>query len=277
MHGVQGVASSNPAAPTSNTKGFRLIAGNPFSFQLALCEKVPNKVPNRSQVWAGCASCPRTARHAACLNPCKRPAGLPRRGLDRRRRADEAPRHGSVPPANAVPSAPPPLRHCAGKQTTARRLAACMRLPCRVPHRAVTLRATASVATPGKRPARFAALNCTPQGRGKSQAIEHNSALPKATAPPAEKLLSAWAAARPAGSGNGLLCLAPQPGQLRYSALRVCLFRAAHQWLTLNRWAALSRLTARSLAGCAGQSVGGCRPTSTDFWHYRSSGWHWLY
>jgi hypothetical protein len=30
LHGVQGVASSNPAAPTSNTKGFRLIAGNPF-------------------------------------------------------------------------------------------------------------------------------------------------------------------------------------------------------------------------------------------------------
>ena len=66
----------------------------------------------------------------------------------------------------------------------------------------------------GVRPGVLAALDCTPPGRGKSQAIEHNSALPKATAPPAAKLLPAWAAARPAGSGNGLLCLAPQPGQL---------------------------------------------------------------
>ena len=31
LHGVQGVEGSNPFAPTSNTKGFRLIAGNPFS------------------------------------------------------------------------------------------------------------------------------------------------------------------------------------------------------------------------------------------------------
>jgi hypothetical protein len=30
MYGVQGVASSNPAAPTSNTKGFQAIAGSPF-------------------------------------------------------------------------------------------------------------------------------------------------------------------------------------------------------------------------------------------------------
>lgn len=40
---------------------------------------------------------------------------------------------------------------------------------------------------------------------------------------------------------------------------------AAHPWLTLNRGAALPRLSARSLAGCAGQSVGRCRPTTTDF------------
>ena len=33
LHGVQGVASSNLVAPTSNTKGFRLIAGNPFHYR----------------------------------------------------------------------------------------------------------------------------------------------------------------------------------------------------------------------------------------------------
>ena len=47
------------------------------------------------------------------------------------------------------------------------------------------------------------------------------------------------------------------------SALRV-------GWPTLNRGAALPRLTARSLAGCAGQSVGVCRPTTTDFWLWLS-------
>jgi hypothetical protein len=31
---VQGGASSNPAAPTSNTKGFQAIAGNPFSLRV---------------------------------------------------------------------------------------------------------------------------------------------------------------------------------------------------------------------------------------------------
>jgi len=105
---------------------------------------------------------------------------------------------------------------------------------------------------------------------GKSQAIEHNSALPKATAPPAAKLLPAWAAARPAGSGNGLLCLAPPTVQLRYSALRGVSVSAARWVAYAQPMGRASAPVARSLAGCAGQSVGGCRPTTTDFLQIRS-------
>ena len=46
------------------------------------------------------------------------------------------PRHGSVPSVADCPPAPPPLRHCAGQQTTARQLAACRRLPPHILHRA---------------------------------------------------------------------------------------------------------------------------------------------
>lgn len=89
--------------------------------------------------------------------------------------------------------------------------------------------------------------------RGKSQAIQHNSALPKVgPVAPLKLRLVARPLARPAGSGNGLLCLAPLRGQLRHSALRVVSVSAAHRWPTFNRSAALPRLTARSLTGCAG-------------------------
>ena len=202
----------------------------------------------------------------------------------------------SYVPRPLFPPAPPPLRHCAGQQIAARRLAACRRLPCRVLHHAVALRATAlsfslapsrqrrllplagvgAYCPPSAPPASLAASSATstptcslcsiaprPSG-GKSQAIQHNSALPKATAPPAAKLLPAWAAARPAGSGNGLLCLAPPAVQLRYSALRVGLSNAAHPWPTLNLWAALPRLwRARWPAAPGSQLVGAVPPALT--------------
>ena len=51
--------------------------------------------------------------------------------------------------------------------------------------------------------------------RGKSLAIQHNSALPKVGPVASQASLCGPTAARPAGSGNGLLCLAPLRGQLR--------------------------------------------------------------
>ncbi len=63
--------------------------------------------------------------------------------------------------------------------------------------------------------------------------------------------------------------LRPRPSNC---AIRRCAgFQSALRggWLTLNLWAALPRLPARSLAGCAGQSVGGCRTATTDFCCYR--------
>ena len=45
LYGVQGVVSSNPTAPTSNTKGFRLIFGNPFSFLIERSESAPYIAP----------------------------------------------------------------------------------------------------------------------------------------------------------------------------------------------------------------------------------------
>lgn len=136
LYGVQGVASSNPATPTNRIKQIGQSSDWPFVFVSALPEKVPNKVPNRSQVWAGCASCPRTARHAACVETSKRPAGLPCRGLDRRRRADEA-----RATAHCLRRASSLLhrRRCAtapASDKAARRLAPCRRLPCRGLHHA---------------------------------------------------------------------------------------------------------------------------------------------
>ena len=66
---------------------------------------------------------------------------------------------------------------------------------------------------PKIKPDQFALLNCPQPGRGKSQAIEHNSALPKVGQSLRRLRLVCLPLARPAGSGNGLLCLAPQPGQ----------------------------------------------------------------
>lgn len=210
------------------------------------------------------------------------------------------PRPGFVPPATAVPSctaAATPLRRPANSRSPA-----CRRLPCRVLNHAVALRATAlSLPLPPSRqrrllplaglvaycpppapPAALAAPSATPTlacsqcsiaprpAGSKSQAIEHNSALPKATAPPAAKLLPAWAAARPAGSGNGLLCLAPPAVQLRYSALRGVSFSAARWVAYAQPWGRASAPVARSLAGYAGQSVGECRPATTDFWLWLS-------
>jgi len=72
-------------------------------------------------------------------------------------------RHWLVSPAVAVPPAP--------TFTLALRSAIC-------PPPAPSASLMASSATPGIL-SLFAALNCTPPGRGKSQAIEHNRALPK--------------------------------------------------------------------------------------------------
>ena len=46
---MQGVASSNPAAPTSNTKGFRLIAGNLFSLRGGKLKIGPYITPHKSE------------------------------------------------------------------------------------------------------------------------------------------------------------------------------------------------------------------------------------
>ena len=194
------------------------------------------------------------------------------------------PRPGFVPPATAVPSctaAAAPLRRPAGRLLAGLRLAGGYRVGCSTTpeaaplafslllspsrqRRLLPLAGVCACCPPSAPPASLAAPSATsrlacsrcsiaprPAG-GKSQALEHNSAVPKATAPPAAKLLPAWAAARPAGSGNGLLCLAPPAVQRRHSALRGVSVSAARGWLTLNLWAALPRLSARSLAGCAG-------------------------
>ena len=71
----------------------------------------------------------------------------------------------------------------------------------------------------------LAALDCTPPGRGKSQAIQHNRALPKVGQSLRRASLGGLPLARPAGSGNGRLCLAPQPGQ------RLCRRRYRRVWL----------------------------------------------
>ncbi len=150
----------------------------------------------------------------------------------------QTPRPGFVPPITAAPPAPPPLRHCAGQRQSCspacglqaatvpdapprQRLRhwlsrSCYRRSvsadffgfgwrCRVLP-AVCAASFAHGSVGYLNPGLLAVLDYTQAGRGKSHAIEHNSALPEATAPPAEKLLSAWAATRPAGLGNGLLC-----------------------------------------------------------------------
>ncbi len=83
-------------------------------------------------------------------------------------------------------------------------------------------------------------------------AIEHNRALPK----PGQSLrgasLGGLALARPAGSGNGRLCLAPRPGQrlFQFAALSVSI-----QALRAGWYGSLPRLAARSLAGVAGSQL----------------------
>jgi len=74
------------------------------------------------------------------------------------------------------------------------------------------------------KPDQFALLNCTQPGRGKSQAIEHNSALPKVGQSLRRLRLVCLPLPRPAGSGNGLLCLAPQPGQRLFRFALLSLF-----------------------------------------------------
>jgi hypothetical protein len=95
-----------------------------------------------------------------------------------------------------------------------------------------------------------AALDCTQPVRGKSQAIEHNRALPKVGQSLRRASLGGLPLARPAGSGNGRLCLAPRPGQ------RLCRRRcAALSSSGAARWVVcgpLPRLWARALAGVAG-------------------------
>lgn len=211
------------------------------------------------------------------------------------------PRPGFVPPATAVPSctaAAAPLRRTAVGLLAGLRLAGGYRVGCSTTpeaaplafslplspsrqRRLLPLAGWAACCPPPSPPAALAASSATsrlacslcsiaprPSG-GKSQAIEHNSALPKATAPSAAKLLPAWAAARPAGSGNGLLCLAPPAVQLRYLALRGCLSSAAHPWLTLNQWAALPRLRrARWPAAPGSQLVGAVTPRLTFGFRY---------
>lgn len=98
---------------------------------------------------------------------------------------------------------------------------------------------------------------------GKSQAIQHNSALPKATAPPAAKLLPAWAAARPAGSGNGLLCLAPPAVQRRYSALRGVSVSAA-RWVAYAQPLGRASAPAGALAGRLRRAVSWWVPSRHD-------------
>ncbi|MEY4369396.1 MAG: hypothetical protein RL564_1346 [Pseudomonadota bacterium] len=51
LHGVQGVASSNPAAPTNQIKDLGQPTGWPFCFFWLYLEKVPNKVPNEFQTY----------------------------------------------------------------------------------------------------------------------------------------------------------------------------------------------------------------------------------
>lgn len=146
-----------------------------------------------------------------------------------------------MPPATAVPSctaAAAPLRRPAVRLLAGLRLAGGYRVGCSTTpeaaplafslllppsrqRRLLPLAGVCACCPPSALPTSLAAPSATsrlacsrcsiaprPAG-GKSQAIQHNSALPKATAPSAAKLLPAWAAARPAGSGNGLLCLAP--------------------------------------------------------------------
>ena len=77
-----------------------------------------------------------------------------------------------------------------------------------------------------ERPARFAMLNCTPPGRGKSQAIEHNSALPKI----GQSLCRASLGGRPlrALRVRVMVCyvLRPSPDNGYFSSpCSVCLFR----------------------------------------------------
>lgn len=77
-----------------------------------------------------------------------------------------------------------------------------------------------------EKPGQFALLDCTQPGRGKSQAIQHNRALPKVGQSLRRASLGGLPLARPAGSGNGRLCLAPRPGQqLCQFALLGFLFR----------------------------------------------------
>ena len=91
----------------------------------------------------------------------------------------------------------------------------------------------------------LAALNCTQPSRGKSQAIEHNSALPKVGQSLRRASLGGLPLARPAGSGNGRLCLAPQPGQQLFRLRSIS--QAARWWCgPLPRW------RAQALAGVAG-------------------------
>jgi len=91
----------------------------------------------------------------------------------------------------------------------------------------------------------FALLNCTQPVRGKSQAIEHNRALPKVRQSLRRASLGGLPLSRPAGSGNGRLCLAPLPEQQLY---RLRLFSQAARW-----WCGpLPRWRAQALAGVAG-------------------------
>jgi hypothetical protein len=97
----------------------------------------------------------------------------------------------------------------------------------------------------------FALLNCTQPVRGKSQAIEHNRALPKVGQSLRRLRLVAyrWRALRV----RVMVFYVGAPARTKaMSALCVDLVSAARRWPTLNREAALPRLMARSLAGVAG-------------------------
>jgi hypothetical protein len=187
--------------------------------------------------------------------------------FDRRQPLDRSVTALAINPASPAPSLPcRELHHAVALRATALSpslppsrqhrplLLACFLACCPPPAPSASLMAPSATSTPG-----CSLCSIAPRPAGsKSQAIEHNSALPKATAPPAAKLLPAWAAARPAGSGNGLLCLAPP--------VRPTASFGATRWVAYAQPCGRAYApVARSLAGYAGQSVGGCRPASADF------------
>lgn len=243
-----------------------------------------------------------TARHASCSwrgeqssGRRKPPAGLPHHGLNPASAQKAAPwlrasgHHRSLLHRRRCATAPASGR-------AARRFAACRRLPCRVLHHArgcATGFVSPAIAVPPAptfAPARRlrrqlrSRLRRLPQGwlarcarlhQGRSgvnaplrYAFNITAHYPKPLRLPQQSCsrLGPLHALRV----RVMVCyvLRPRSSQVRHSALR-------DGWLTFNRSAALPRLTARSLAGCAGQSVGGCRAATTDFWFSLSMSVYW--